>query len=179
MRNFIQHTRRGFTLIELSIAIMMGMAIGAMVITLFNQQLTFLKIFRTQNFLTEEAPIISMYVSRLVGKADSFSLHANIEDAKAGAVPTLGPSSVLRLNFRQPDGTIQTTILSFERQGTGNALNYYVIPAVVPDGGLTAPAWSVTKAPRDVSFSVVIGILRMTLTGPNNEQITYSGTMQQ
>ena len=35
---------------------LMGMATGAMVLALFNQQLAFLKIYRSQNFLTDEAP---------------------------------------------------------------------------------------------------------------------------
>ena len=64
---------------------MMGMATGAMVLALFNQQLAFLKIFKAQNFLTDEAPIISMYVSRLVGKADRFRLHDSVADALAGS----------------------------------------------------------------------------------------------
>lgn len=179
MRNFIQRARRGFTLIELSIAIMMGMAIGAMVITLFNQQLTFLRIFRAQNFLTEEAPVISMYVSRLIGKADRFRLHQNMADALSGANPQLTPSPVVVLNFRQPDGTVQATILAFQDLGSGSALYYYVVPAVIPAGGLPAPTWTVSKVPRDVSFSMVNGVLRMVLTGPQGEEITYSGTMQQ
>ena len=41
------------------------------------------------------------------------------------------------------------------------------------------PQWAVTKAPSNVAFAMSEGVLRMTLTGPNGEQITYSGTMQQ
>lgn len=183
MKPMLQHLRRGFTLLELSIAIMIGMATGGLVITLFNQQLTFLSIFKTQNFLVEEAPIINSYVSRLVGKADRFRLHADFREANAVTVtnPSLGPSSVLVLKFRQPNGTMTTGILAFEdlNDGNGPVLNYYLNPT---PGAVTAvPTWTVTKlrAPGNISFSVVLGVLRMTITGPNNEQIVYSGTMQQ
>lgn len=175
----LRRKRRGFTLLELSIAIMMGLATGAMVISLFNQQLAFLRIFRAQAFLTEEAPVISMYVSRLIGKADRFRLHDSVADALSGANPRLTASPVVVLNFRQldnPSAPMRAAILSFEDRGGGPALYYYVVPA---NGALGTPQWTVSKAPANVSFAMVAGVLRMTLTGKNGEQITYSGTMQQ
>jgi prepilin-type N-terminal cleavage/methylation domain-containing protein len=167
---------RGFTLIELSVAMTMGLMTGAMVLALFNQQLTFLRIYRTQNFLAEEAPVISMYVSHLVGKADRFRLHDTVADALAGRNPRLTASPVLVMNFRQPDGTQRASILSFENYGAGQALCYYVVPV---SGVLGAPQWAVTDKPADVQFVMEEGVLRMILTGPEGEQITYSGTMQQ
>jgi hypothetical protein len=169
--------RRGFTLVELSMAIILGMLTGAMVLALFNQQLVFLRIYKNQNFLTEEAPIISMYVSRLVGKADRFRLHDSVADAVTGQRPRLTASPVVVLNFRQSDGTMRASILSFENLGAGPALYYYVVPTGA--GVLGAPQWFISKKPKNVQFSVDQGVLRMALTGPNNEQITYSGTMQQ
>jgi hypothetical protein len=185
MRASPRRITKGLTLIELTIAMMMGMAIGGMTLLLFNQQLTFLKMYKTQNFLTEEAPIISMHVSRLIGKADRFRLHETREDAiddePQSTVDAFGMPRSFRtvlLNFRQPDGTVRATILTFEnRENSGLALNYYVVPV----NGTDPPVlqWSVTKSPRDVGFRMEEGILRMTLTGPDNEMITYSGTMQQ
>ena len=176
MRNGVHRKRRGFTLVELSIAIMLGLATGTMTLTLFNQQLAFLKIFKTQGFLTEEAPIVSSYVSRLVGKADRFRLHDSVTDALSGVNPRLTSSPVVVLNFRQPDGTMRATILSFETRGGRTGLYYYVVPTT---GLLGNPQWAVSKSPTAVTFAMVEGILRMTLTGPAGEQITYSGTMQQ
>lgn len=175
MKLSFHRLRRGFTLIEMSIAIMVGMATGSMVLALFNQQMAFLKIFRAQNFLTEEAPIISMYVSRLIGQADRFRLHRTRAEALAGTSPQLGASPVVVMNFRQPDGTLRATILSFENRGSGLALNYYVVPVA---GVIGEPEWSVTKVPSNVSFSIEQGVLRMKLTGPNFEEIIYSGAMQ-
>ena len=176
MKLTIHRKRFGFTLIELTIAILIGVATGGMILALFNQQLSFLKIFRAQNFLTEEAPIVSMYVSRLIGKADRFRLHATVSDALAGTNPRLTASPVVVLNYKQPDGSMRATILSYETRNGVEALYYYVVPV---SGVLENPEWTVTRATNDISFSVVTGVLRMTLTGPNGEIITYSGTMQQ
>lgn len=170
-----KHTK-AFTLLELSIALMMGMLTGSMVLALFNQQLAFLRIYQAQNFLGEEAPMITTYVSKLVSEADRFRLHDSLGDAKTGANPRLTPSPVIVLNFRQPDGTMRASILSFEDLGSGPALNYYIVPS---SGQLGSPQWTVSKQPSNVQFSMEQGVLRMTLTGPAGEQIIYSGTMQQ
>jgi prepilin-type N-terminal cleavage/methylation domain-containing protein len=179
-----KHRRRGFTLIELSIAIMLGLAISAMTLGLFNQQLAFLKIYQSQSFLTEEAPIVGMYVSKLVGKADRFHLHGNLADAISGAAPNNGPSDFAVLNFRQPNGTIRSAVLAFQSlNGTGTALYYYVVPLGFA-GGLPAPQWAIMRPAsgpngqvRRGNFTVLNGNLQMNLIGENNERITYCGSM--
>jgi hypothetical protein len=176
MTNSLRNMRKGFTLVELAIGMVIGMGTAVMMLALVNQQLAFLKIFRTQNFLTQEAPVISMYVSRLIGKADRFRLHDSVADALSGERPRLTASPVVVLNYRQPDGTMRATILSYENRGAGPALYYFVVPT---SGVLGEPQWVVTKVPSNVVFAMVDGILRMTLTGPRGEQIIYSGTMQQ
>jgi len=163
--------KRGFTLLELSVVILMGMAISTMLMALFNQQLAFLQLFKTQSFLIDEAPLISLQVNRLVSKSERFRLHATVADALAGRNATLAASPVLVMNFRQPDGAMRATILSYE----DHQLKYYIVPT---NGVLGAGQWTVTRKPRDVSFAVVDGVLRMTLTGPAFEEITYSGTVQ-
>jgi hypothetical protein len=71
---------------------------------------------------------------------------------------------------------VRAAILAFEDRGAGPTLYYYVVPTV---GSLGEPQWYLTRVPRDVAFTVENGILRMTLTGPNGELITYSGSMTQ
>lgn len=176
MKTSLHKFRRGFTLIELSIAMMLGIAIGGMVIALFNQQLAFLRIYQTQSFLTDEASLISMNVSRIIGKADRFRLHDSVNDALSGTNPRLTSSPVVVLNYRLPDGTMRATLLAFEDRGEGNALYYYVVPV---SGLLGEPQMLISNKPTNVTFAVEAGVLRMTLTGPAGEQITYSGTMQQ
>jgi hypothetical protein len=176
MRTPFARRSGGFTLIELAMAMGLGMSVAALVLALANQQLAFIRIFRAQSFLVEEAPMVSTHVSKLVGKADRFRLHDNLADALTGANPRLGPSPVLVMNFRQPGGGMRASILAFEERGEGGDLNYYVVPESGPPGD---PEWSITRRAADVTFSVESGILRMRLTGENGEQITYSGTMQQ
>jgi hypothetical protein len=183
---------RAFTLLELSIAISIGIMIGAMLIALFNQQLAFLDIYRRQSFLIEEAPIINAHVSRLIGKADRFRLHPNTAAALGGvAVAVQARSPALELIFRQPDGSIQRSVLAYEGAAPNQRLNYYTqqLPNPIPNPPPNpAPVlqWSITgKTAQDVvngmpgvSFLVVNGVLQMTLRGPVGEMITYSGTSQ-
>jgi len=165
----------GFTLIELTLVISVGLVVATMLMALVSQQLAFLRIYSAQNFLTDEAPIVSLHVSRLVAKADRFRLHASVDDALAGAHPRLGDSPVLLLDYQQPDGSMRRALLSFESGSDGNALYYYLVPKV---GALGEPEWAITRKASDVSFFLQEGILRMKLTGGGGEEITYSGTMQ-
>lgn len=167
--------QRGFTLLEMTLAMMVGMTVGGITLSMINQQVAFLKIFRAQRFLNEEAPIISAHVSKLLLSAERFRLHASVADALAGTNPRLTDSPVCVLNFRQPDGTMRAGILSYENRGQGNALYYYVVPV---SGVLSAPQWAITDKPTSVSFSVDSGILRTRLNGPAGEEITFSGAMQ-
>lgn len=182
MKHFDKKLGSGFTIIELTIAIMIGMATGGMVLTLFNQQLAFLQLFKRQSFLIEEAPIINNYVSRVISKADGFRLHANRQDALLGqnSTPT-GPAPVVVLKFRRPDGSFQASILEFAIRGGVRGLYYYLVAA---NGNVTEPEWAISKTPANIVFRVDAigqpnpGVLQMVLTGPNQEQITYSGTTQ-
>lgn len=175
MKTGIRKIRKAFTLLELTIVMMVGMMIGSMIIAIFNQQLAFLRIYRIQSFITEEAPMISVYMNSLLGKADRYRLHLSVDDALNGTDPQTGPSPVCVLIFRQPDGTMRASILAFEGSGSGSALNYYVVPV---SGMLGTPQWSITERATNVEFFMEQGILRTTLTGPEGEQITYSGAMQ-
>lgn len=168
--------RRGMTLIELTLAIMLGAAVASIMLALFNQQVAFLRIFNIQSFLNQEAPLVSMHVSRLIGQADRYRLHDNIEDAIAGRNQRLEDSPVLLMNFRQPDGSLRASMLAFEERNGRRALYYHLVPE---SGVLSEPEWFVTDQVSDVRFSIEQGVLRMRLFGMNGEQITYSGTMQQ
>jgi hypothetical protein len=165
----------GFTLIELTLAVATGMAVAALLMALVNQQFAFLRIYGVQNFILDEAPIVSNHVSRIVAGADRFRVHASVADALAGRNPTTEPSPVLRLEFGQPDGSRRSTILYFGTVNGVRGLYHYVVPVV---GVLADPEWAITRKARDVSFAIEEGILRMTLTGQAGEKITYSGTMQ-
>lgn len=173
---YFPRKRRGYTLVELTLAIVTGMMIAAMLMSLFHQQLAFLRIFHAQSFLTTEAPIINNYLVRVIGSADGYRLYGSVEDLKNGGAQNLIDAQVLMLRFKESDGTFRAAVLSFEDtgNGVGDALYY----RRVTDGAIGDPEWALSTEPADVRFSVEQGILRVRLTGPNGEQITYSGVQQ-
>jgi len=174
MRKFSRKLRKGFTILEMTVAMMVGMAVGGTILAMLNQQIAFLRIFRAQSFLNEEAPIISAHISKLLINAERFRLHASVADALSGANPRLTDSPVMVLNYRQPDGSFRAGILSFENRGQGNALFYYVVPV---SGVLSTPQWAVTNKPTNVSFFMDSGVVRTRITGPAGEEIIFSGGM--
>lgn len=167
--------RSGYTLVELSLAMSVGMMVAAISLMLFNQQMNFLRIFRAQDFLVREAPLVSNYIVRVMGSAEGYQLFTDMASLQAGDSAVLEDAKVLVLRFIESDGTEKASILSFEDPGTGPGLYY----RLVPDSGVVGgPDWAITKEPLDVTFAVEQGILRMTLSGPNGEELVYSGTQQ-
>lgn len=167
--------RRGYTLIELTLAMGTGMAVAAMVLMLANQQFAFLRIFRAQSFLVTEAPVLNNYLSRIIGNAESYRLYASLDDLVSGATPVLADAPVIMLRFKDPNGNFRASVISFEDPGTGQGLYYRMVNAA---GTLGEPSWALSKRPTNVRFSIEQGILRVRVTGPGGEELTYSGAMQ-
>ncbi len=167
--------RNGFTLVELSLAMVIGMAVAAISLLLFNQQMSFIRIFRAQDFLTREAPLINNYVARVIGSAEGYQLYSDKASLTSGGSPVLSNAKVLMLRFRQADGTLRASILSFENPGSGQGLYYTVVPVAGANG---SPDWALSKNPQSVKLAVEQGILRMYVDGPNGEQVVYSGSQQ-
>ncbi|MEP2777134.1 MAG: type II secretion system protein [Luteolibacter sp.] len=167
--------RRGFTLLEMTVVMLVGMALAAIMLSMLNQQIAFLKIFRAQSFLNEEVPMISNHVSKLLSDAERFRMHASLQDALAGSNPKLTSSPVLVLNFRQPDGSVRAGILSFETRSGKKALYYYVVPT---SGVLTQPEWVVTSKAANVEFYMVSGMIATRVTGPAGEEVFFTGAME-
>jgi len=176
MKAPIPRTRgRGYTLVELTLAMSVGIIISALVMSLLNQQLSFLKIFRAQSFLVTEAPMLNNYVVKLVGNADSYRLYASIDDLVAGRPQVMADAPVIMLRFKEPNGTFRASVLSFEDPGTGTGLYYRMVNNA---GVLGTPSWALSKRPSNVRFAIENGILRMVVSGSNGEELTYSGAMQ-
>ena len=167
--------RSGYTLVELSLAMSVGMMVAAISLLLFNQQMNFLRIFRAQDFLVREAPLVSNYMVRVMGSAEGYQLFTDLASLQAGNSAVLEDAKVLVLRYVESDGTEKASVLSFEDPGTGLGLYYRLVPE---SGVLGDPDWAITKEPLDVTFAVEQGILRMTLSGPNGEELVYSGTQQ-
>ena len=173
----VRTKRKGFTLVELALAIGVGLVVSSMALALFNQQLAFIRILRAQDFLTREAPMINNYVVRVIGAAEGYLLYPDMDTMRAGGPPVLADASVLVLRFRQPDGSFRGAVLSFEDDATlGEGLYYRVMDQAGAVGD--EPDWWLSRQPADVNFAVEQGVLRMTVDGPNGERLTYSGTDQ-
>lgn len=170
-----QNVRRGYTLLELSLAMSVGVMVAAMGLLLFNQQMAFLRIFKAQDFLTREAPMINNYVVRVIGAAEDYRLYEDVDALKNGEDPVLTGAKALVLRFKEADGSMRASILSFEDPGTGLGLYFTMIPET---GAIPSPDWALSKQPTLVTFMVDQGVLRMVVAGPNGEELIYSGTQQ-
>ena len=164
---------RGYTLVEMGVAMSIGMMVAIMVLGLVNQQVAFTRIFNSQTFLITEAPIVNSYLRRLCGRADGYRLYSNISDALAGTNALASGASVVELQYRQADGVLRKGLLSYENRGSGDALYYYIVPV---SGSLGEPNLMVTRKPTAISFGIENGLLRTYLTGPAGEQIVYTST---
>ena len=191
MRNNPSRKPPAFTLLELSIVVFLGVAIGGMLMGLFNQQLTFLRILQTQNFLVDDAPIISNYSTRIISKADGFRLYDDL-----GSIPAFGAagfgaprtglrgipasavaSTAVRLTYNLPNGSIRDAALFYGIPPGGGVVGLYFLgdrnPAVL------LPPLLLSSRPAAVDFSIINGVLQMRLQGSNGEQIDYVGNVQQ
>lgn len=171
------HQRRktaGFTLLEMTLALGLSLGIAATVVGLLQQQISFTKILSNFQFLREEAPQINTLLSTLINKADSYRIYGNRANAVAasGAIQTGGRA--LRLRFRNPDGTTNHAIVSFESYNGKDRLNFYYRPSTETSWP-TTPSWTISSKPSLVDFSNNTGILLIAMTGPNGEEITYAG----
>jgi hypothetical protein len=174
---FRRSSRRGYTLTELALAMMMGILAATMLLAIFNQQVAFLRIFNAQSFLTTEAPILNHYLTRVLGSAEGYRLYTSVNALTTGSAPVMTDAPVLMLRFKEPDGTFRASVISFEDPGGGAGTGLYYRPVTLA-GTLGTADWALSKKPTNVRFSIVNGILRATITGPNGEEITYSGTQQ-
>lgn len=165
---------RGFTLVELTLAIGLSLGVSAAVVGVLTQHTTFMRILSQFDFLRDDAPQINNVMSRLTGQAVSYRLYANKADAftNTNAVNTGG--TALRLIFRNPNGLIDQTVVVFENVGGRDELNLYQFNVSWP----AQKTWTITSKATAVTFADTTGILEMTLTGPANEQITYSATSE-
>lgn len=166
--------RRAFTLIEMTMALAMTLTIAAIILTLLQQQLTFGKALAKFGFLRDEAPQINTLLTSLVNEADTYRIFVDLDSAKSfsNAVRTEGKS--LRLRFRRPDGATDDGIVAFEERNGIKQLNYYLKTS----GAIswpTTPRWTASSKPSNVEFDNSFGILQVTMTGPNGDEITYAG----
>lgn len=171
-----QGHERGFTLIEMSIAMLISIAIGAIMMTVLQQQVSFHRIMRTQNFLVQEAPQINHTVTSVLAQADAYRIHENLTDAVSDTNAVTSDGKTLVLGYTSPDGSQQFGIIAFETVDEQSYLGYYNLDPSVAFAGAGNPDWIISRYVTDATFFVENGVFRMKVTGPVGETITYSGT---
>ncbi len=164
---------QGFTLLEISMTFVIGVLIASVGLGLMNQTAHFYRAMQEQEFLNSDAPLISNIMSRFLDDADAYRLHTSLADALSDTNPTLDGANTLALASKNPDGSTRFSIVHMDK--SNGSLDYYYLEE---NGNSVNPAWSISRRVTDVNFKIELGILRMELTGPNNEQITYSGSMK-
>lgn len=161
---------RGFTLMEISTAMGLMVMLSAALVVMLQQHLSFMGMARRQNFLAQEAPQIGNILGRIFQQADHFFIYSSHESALSGGTPVIQNGSAVRLFFKTAVQTTQERLIAAETGSKGTALRFYTPQ---PDGSETS--WLICQGLQSAVFNAGEGILTVTLTGPNGEEITYSG----
>jgi len=174
---------KGFTLVEMTLVMVVGIIIAVMSLTLFNYQLMAYKIIGTQNFLIHEAPQVNNTLNRIVSRANFFRLYPTLNDAETGQNATITDAKVLALKF---NGTTQADdsfgVIAFD--ASNNQVTYYHLDSLaeLANAGNAAwraqNSWNISNQVNDAVFYVENGVLRTKITGPNGAEIIHSTTTQ-
>lgn len=163
--------QRGFTLLEVSAALGVALALCTALIALLQQHISFVAFFQRQTFLVGEAPNIGDLVVRIMNRADHFFVYATRDEALAGGQPVLGAGQAVGLFFKGAEEETQLRVLAIEAlPDGGSALRCYT-----PLSGSAPISWTVSNQVASGEFRAEDGILGVTLNGPNGEQVTYWG----
>lgn len=177
MRPAAASPSRGFTLIEMTLAMAMTLGIGMAVLGMLQQQISFSSALARFQFLREDAPQINTLMANLINRADSYRIYANRANAATGTSAVRTDGRALRLRLREPDGSSAHAIISFEEFNGRDRLTFFYRANGQADWPAT-PSWVISSRPTLVNFANDTGILLITMTGPSGEQITYAGNPQ-
>ena len=173
-RPFSKSRRKGgFTLMELTMAMTLGMGIMATAIVMIQQHANFNRLIGQFSFLRDEAPMINILMERVIQRADAYRIYGSLADAKTSSNAVNTGGTAVWLQYRNPDGSFREAIISYEVSGGGDgSLNYYNY-----DGSAwpNTPSWVISSQPDNVTFANKTGVMLITVTGPNSEEITYVG----
>ena len=163
--------RAGFTLLEVSSAMGLMVVLSVALVTMLQQHMVFLQLFRKQSFLYTEAPQIGNLLGRIMNEADHYFVYATKDDAMGAGTPLMTGGKAIRLFFKTPTQETEERIIAVE-PGTGgrSLLKFYGWRI---DG--TATSWTISDKLGDAEFLSTQGILNMTLEGPNGEEVTFGG----
>jgi hypothetical protein len=174
-----RQTQAGYTLIELALVMGAATLLAACALAFLNSHFSTLRAVIPYNFLTKQAPMTGLLLTKTMGNAEDYRIYGNRTDAinQANAT-TLGKA--VHIWMRQPDGSsFREAIISFETISGQPGLYFFLHD---PPPALTFPAspsWQLAGGDlTNVNFFNVSasgnGILQATLFGKNNDWITYA-----
>lgn len=140
---------QGFTLIELTVTMVVGLMIALISMMLFTHQLSMFNVLRDQNFMIREAPQVNSLLNRLISRSDALLVDPD--------------NNKLTLTFIDPtDNSTTTSEIAFEE---GNLIYKS-----------TDSTWTISTQLKAVDYSYDHGVLLITLTGPNDGEIKHAST---
>ena len=175
MKYFTRRKTRGMTLTEVTLAMMLALGVAATTVVMAGQHVSFMRLLNDFTFLRDDAPTINTLLGRIITKADAYRIYADKSSTFAGAGAVTNGGSALWLRFRNPDGTFQQSAIVFETLSGDTSLNYYNHNGTAWPG---TPDWTISSQPSNITFANNTGVLLITMTGPNSEEITYVGNAE-
>jgi len=179
----MQHTRShkrsvysGFTLLEMTVAILIGLLIASAGMGMLSQQLAFTRFLQQHEFLLDEAPQLESMLGRILSKSDAYRIYIDRSAAVEESQAVTSEGRALMMAFRDPNNVYRYAMISFDETEDGVELGFYNRSAlgVWP----TEPEWVLTRRASDIEFFIENGILRVRVTGPSQESVIYSGHIQ-
>lgn len=170
------HRKRqaGFTIIEMALALGLSIGIAAVIIGLLSQQVSFARALGQFSFLRDDAPQINTLMTNIINKSDNYRIYPDLNSALQFQNAVRSGGTAIRLRFRHPDGASDHAVIAFETRDDEKQLNYYFKRRGVAQWP-GSPSWTISRQPEQVSFDNSSGILLITLSGGNGDEITYAG----
>ena len=170
----------------IELALVMGAAtlLAACALAFLNSHFSTLRAVIPYNFLTKQAPLTGLLLTKTMGNADDYRIYANRTDAANKANATTSGKAI-RIWMRQPYGASQTddssfreAIISFETVGGQPGIYFFLMDSTTFTFP-ASPSWQLAGGDlTNVNFFNVSasgnGILQATLFGKNNDWITYA-----
>ena len=176
----------GFTLIELALVTGISVLIASGLIGIFNAHLQMVNQASKFKFLSQDAPIIGLLLTRTIGNAEDYRIYPS-RDAAASDTGRALSGPVVRLWMAQPysisspqDSTkwFQQAILSFETINGHKGIYFFLAD---PNTGAfpATPNWElagsqVTAATFNANSQAFPGVLLVTLNGSNNDWYQFA-----
>ena len=172
----------GFTLIELALVTGISVLIASGLIGIFNAHLQMVNQASKFKFLSQDAPIIGLLLTRTIGNAEDYRIYPSRAAAASDTGRVLSGPAV-RLWMAQPNGTsslqdsaksFRHAILSFETINGHQGIYFFLAD---PQTGVfpAAPNWELAGGQlTNATFDANSGVLLVTLNGSNNDWYQFA-----